>query len=106
MVGDASITIGIGLLDHVLKISLREGLAKALDDLTELGNLDVSISILIEHLEGLADLLIGIQTLHLVLHQLAELVKVDGSIAWKQQNRFAQGSVQAKCMWVSTRTRG
>merc|ERR1711865_848938 len=47
--------------------------------MTKLGGGDETVAILIEHLEGLLDLLLGVGVLHLASHQVEELWEIDGA---------------------------
>ena len=47
--------------------------------MTKLSSGDETVAILVENLEGLLDLLLGIGVLHLASHQVKELWEIDGS---------------------------
>ena len=49
--------------------------------MSQLSRADVSVSVLIEDLEGLLDLLLAVGVLHLASHHGKELGKVDGAVA-------------------------
>jgi len=81
LVVDLAITIDISLADHLIDLLVGELLAEVCHDVAELGGGDETIAVLVEDLERLLDLLLGVGVLHLARHHGQELGEVDGAIA-------------------------
>lgn len=77
---DLSITIDISFADHLIDLLISELLSKVGHDVTQLGSGDESVSVLVEDLERLEDLLLGIGVLHLSGHHRKELGEINCSI--------------------------
>uniref|UniRef100_A0A2P2LAZ9 Calmodulin n=1 Tax=Rhizophora mucronata TaxID=61149 RepID=A0A2P2LAZ9_RHIMU len=78
---DLPITIHIGLTDHLIDFLICQLLPKICHDMPELSSRDEAILVLVEHSEGLLELLLRISVLHLAGHQIKELRKVNGPIS-------------------------
>merc|ERR1719189_1223662 len=72
---DLSITVNVGLADHLINLLIKVG-----HDMTKLRSTDEAVAIAIEHLEGFDQFLLGVGVLHLARHEGQELWKVDGAI--------------------------
>merc|ERR1712057_41647 len=81
VVVDLSITIEVGLLDHLVDLFLRELFTKVGHDVSQLSGRDEAVSVLVKDLEGLHQLLLRIGVLHLLGHQTQELGEVNGAAA-------------------------
>ena len=73
LVVDLAIAVDVSLADHLVDLLVGELLAEVGHDVTELGGGDEAIAVLVEHLEGLLDLLLGVGVLHLAGHEVEEL---------------------------------
>mmetsp|Transcript_35126 Transcript_35126/g.78178 ORF Transcript_35126/g.78178 Transcript_35126/m.78178 type:complete len:206 (+) Transcript_35126:571-1188(+) len=81
LVVDLTITINIGLADHLLHLFLGELLAQVGHHMPQLSSRDEAVSILIEHFESLPQLLLLISFLHLACHKSKEFREVNGAVA-------------------------
>jgi len=81
LVVDLPVTIDVSLADHLVDLLVRELLAQVGHDVTELGGGDETVTVLVEDLERLQDLLLGVGVLHLAGHHSQELREVDGAAA-------------------------
>merc|ERR1719389_794181 len=79
LVVNLAVTIDVSLTDHLVNLLIGELLAKVGHDVTKLSSGDETVAVLVEHLEGLLDLLLGVGVLHLTSHQVQELGEVDGA---------------------------
>merc|ERR1712166_641077 len=66
---------------HAHELVVGELLAEVGHHVTQLGGRDESVAVLVEDLEGLVELLVGVGVLHLASHQVEELGEIDGSVA-------------------------
>mmetsp|Transcript_17193 Transcript_17193/g.43122 ORF Transcript_17193/g.43122 Transcript_17193/m.43122 type:complete len:228 (+) Transcript_17193:318-1001(+) len=81
LVVDLPITIHICLTNHLLNLLFRELLAQVGHHVPELSSRDVAVAILIEHTEGLLQLVLVVCVLHLAGHEHEELWEIDGAVA-------------------------
>jgi hypothetical protein len=87
VVVDLAVAVEVGLADHLLHLLVRELLAEVDHDVAELGGGDVPVLVLVEHLERLAQLLVGVGAAAaaaprgLARHEAQELGEVDGAVA-------------------------
>merc|ERR1712057_40607 len=79
LVVELAITINISLTDHLVDLLVGGLLAEVGHDVTELSSGDEAVAVLVEDLEGLLDLLLGVGVLHLLSHEVEELGEVDGA---------------------------
>lgn len=70
---DPSITILVGLPDHLINLVVGQLLSNRGHDVTELSGGDKAVVITVENLESLSDLLFGVSVLHLAGHHGEEL---------------------------------
>merc|ERR1712086_432481 len=76
---DLAVAINISFTDHLIDLLVGQPLAKVGHYMTQLSSGDETVSVLVEHLEGLLDLLLGVSVLHLACHQVEELWEINGS---------------------------
>jgi hypothetical protein len=76
---DLSVSINIGLTDHLINLLVGELLTKVGHDMTQFGGRDETVAILIEDLECFEDLLFTISVLHLASHHCEEFWEVNSS---------------------------
>ncbi len=81
LVVDLAITIDISLADHLVHLLVSELLAEVGHDVSQLGGGDESVTVLVEHLECLKDLLLRVSVLHLTGHHGQELGEINGAVA-------------------------
>merc|ERR1719199_2199718 len=81
LVVDLAVAVNVRLADHLVTLLVGELLAEVGHDVAELGGGDEPVAVLVEHLEGLDDLLLGVSVLHLASHHGEELGEVDGAVA-------------------------
>ena len=81
LVVDLTVAVDVGLPDHLVDLLVGELLPKVGHDVTELGGGDEAVAVLVEDLEGLEDLLLGVSILHFAGHHGEELGEVDGAVA-------------------------
>merc|ERR1711924_206524 len=81
LVVDLAVTVNIGLADHLVDLLVGQLLAEVGHDVAELSRGDEAVAVLVEHAEGLLELLLGVGVLHLARHQGAELGEVNGAVA-------------------------
>ena len=81
LVVDLTVAVNIGLANHLIDLLVREFLSEVGHDVTKLGSGDETISVLIEDLESLKDLLLRVSVLHLTSHHGKELREIDGSVS-------------------------
>merc|ERR1712100_267667 len=81
LVVDLSVTVDVSLSDHLVDLLVSELLTEGGHDLPQLGGRDELVSISVEDLEGLAELLLGVGVLDLSGHQREELGEIDGTVA-------------------------
>ena len=81
LVVDLAITIDIGLTDHFIDLLVSQLLAQVSHDVAKLGGGDETVTVLVEHLEGLDDFLLAVGVLHLAGHHGKELREINGAIA-------------------------
>jgi hypothetical protein len=77
---DLAITIDIGFADHLIDLFVGKLLAKVRHDVAKFGSRDETIAVLVEDLEGIADLVVVLGGAHLLGHHAQELTEVDGAI--------------------------
>merc|ERR1711862_667282 len=70
---DLAITIHVCLPNHFVDFLIREFLAQVRHDVAQLGCADETVSITIENLEGLDELLFRVCVFHLSCHERQEL---------------------------------
>ena len=70
---DSTITILIGLADHLINLIIGQLLTNGGHDVAELGSRDEAIVIAVEDLESFSDFFLGIRVLHLSRHHGKEL---------------------------------
>merc|ERR1739841_105350 len=80
LVVDVTVSVDIGLSDHLIDLLVGELLSKVGHDVSQLSGGDETVAISIEDLEGLDELLFGVGVLHLSGHEGQELWEVDGSV--------------------------
>merc|ERR1711987_22619 len=78
---DLTITIAVGLVDHVLELLLVDVLAELLCDAAQVAQGDLAGVVVIEQLEHLLDVLTGVLLTHLAGHHLQELLEFDRTVA-------------------------
>merc|ERR1719400_2948905 len=78
---DLTITVDVSLTDHLIHLLVAEFLPKIGHDVAQLCRADETISVAIEHLERLDQILLGVCVLHLSCHQRQELREIDGPIS-------------------------
>merc|ERR1712057_126153 len=78
---DLTITITVGLVDHVLELLIIDVLTELLSNTGEVAEGDLVGVVVIEELEHLLDVLAGILLTHLASHHLEELRELDGAVA-------------------------
>ena len=76
---DLSISIDISLTDHLIDFLVSELLTKVGHKVTQFGGRNEAVSILVEDLESLEDLLFAISVLHLASHHCEEFWEVNSS---------------------------
>lgn len=99
IVVDLAVSINVCFPNHLIDFRVREFLSceagvclvrrseataqrtKVRHDMTQLGSADVPITVLIEHLEGLLDLLLAIRIAHLACHHCEEFGEIDRAVA-------------------------
>jgi len=75
-----TITIDISLSDHLIDLLIGELLSEVGHNVSKLSSGDKTVSISIEDLEGLDELLLSIGILHLSGHEGEELWEINGSV--------------------------
>uniref|UniRef100_A0A6V2M3V7 Uncharacterized protein n=1 Tax=Ditylum brightwellii TaxID=49249 RepID=A0A6V2M3V7_9STRA len=88
---DLTISINIGLADHLINLLISELFPKVGHDVTQFGSRDEAISVLVENLEGLKNFLLTVCVLHLASHHCQKLGEVNGSISIRVDLRCAIG---------------
>uniref|UniRef100_A0A8R7QCM5 Uncharacterized protein n=1 Tax=Triticum urartu TaxID=4572 RepID=A0A8R7QCM5_TRIUA len=82
---DEAVAVEVGLLDHPVHLLVGELLAEADHDVAQLGLGDVAVVVLVEHPEGLPELLLGVGGVRvgvgLAGHERQELGELDGAVA-------------------------
>merc|ERR1712057_21973 len=78
---DLTITITVGLVDHVLELLIVDVLTELLSNTGEVAEGDLVGVVVIEELEYLLDVLAGVLLTHLSCHHLEEFGELDGAIA-------------------------
>merc|ERR1712199_141159 len=81
LVVDLAVTVNVGLAEHLIDLLVGELLAEVGHDVAQLGSGDEAVAVLVEDLEGLLDLLLGVRVLHLAGHEGEELGEIDGAVA-------------------------
>merc|ERR1712094_110272 len=77
---DLTITITVGLVDHVLELLLIDVLTKLLGHTAQVAEGDLASVVIVEQLEHLLDVLTGVLLTHLASHHLEELTELDGTV--------------------------
>merc|ERR1712054_368798 len=77
---DLTITITVGLVDHVLELLIVDVLTQLLSDTGKVAEGDLVGVVIIEELEDLLDVLAGVLLAHLAGHHLEELGELDGAV--------------------------
>merc|ERR1711883_37345 len=78
---DLTITITVGLVDHVLELLIVDVLTELLSNTGEDAEGDLVGVVVIEELEYLLDVLAGVLLTHLTGHHLEEFSELDGAVA-------------------------
>mmetsp|Transcript_5766 Transcript_5766/g.11783 ORF Transcript_5766/g.11783 Transcript_5766/m.11783 type:complete len:206 (+) Transcript_5766:195-812(+) len=81
LVVDLPVTVNVGLADHLVNLLVGQLLTKVGHHVTQLSSGDEAVAVLVEHLEGLLQLLLRVGVLHLLGHQGKELGEIDGAVA-------------------------
>merc|ERR1712038_866278 len=81
LVVNVTITVDIGLTDHLIDFLVGELLTEVGHDVTKLGSGYQTVTITIEDLEGLNQLFFCVSVLHLTGHEGEELREIDGTVA-------------------------
>merc|ERR1719310_2313866 len=80
LVVDLSISINVGFANHFIDLFIGKLLAKVGHHMPQLRSTDKSVTIAIENLERLDELLLSVSVLHLTGHQGKELWEIDGAV--------------------------
>merc|ERR1712113_951590 len=78
---DLTITVTVGLVDHVLELLIIDVLTELLSNTGEVAEGDLVGVVVIKQLEHLLDVLAGVLLTHLASHHLEELAELDGAVA-------------------------
>ena len=81
LVVDLAVAVDVRLAEHLVDLLVRELLAEVGHDVAQLGGGDEAVAVLVEHLERLLELLLGVGVLHLAGHEVEELGEVDRAVA-------------------------
>ena len=78
---DLPVTVDVCLADHLVDLLVRQLLAEVRHDVAQLGRGDEAVTVLVEDLEGLLDLLSTVRVLHLSCHHREELGEVNRAVS-------------------------
>ena len=81
LVVDVTVSVDVGLSDHLVDLLVGQLLSQVCHDVAQLGGRDETVAVTIEDLEGLNQLLLSVRILHLAGHEREELREVDGAVA-------------------------
>lgn len=79
---DLTVAVDVSFPDHLVDLLVGELFAEVSHHVPQFGGRDETVAVLIEHPEGLADLLLTVGVLHLPRHHCEEFGEVDGSVAY------------------------
>merc|ERR1719465_153279 len=77
---DLTITVTVGLVDHVLELLIIDVLTELLSNTGEVAEGDLVGVVIVKQLEHLLDVLASVLLTHLASHHLEELSKLDGAV--------------------------
>ena len=81
LVIDLAIAVNVCLTDHLVNLLVGQFLAEVGHYVPQLGSRNETVAVLVENLEGLEDLLLGVGVFHLARHEGEKLREVDGAVA-------------------------
>lgn len=79
------VAVDIRLPDHLVDLLVGKLFAEICHDVPELGRRYEAVAVLVEHPEGLPDLLLAVRVLHLARHHGQELGEVDRTVACRSE---------------------